>query len=72
MFYYLQAFSQQIKVPLLDGDPIPGVNIINTNWRWNINRFDGNFNRKISDGDVIEFSYIDFHYSTYSTMVKLT
>ena len=64
MFLFtLQAFSQQIKGTITsDGEPIPGVNIINTETGdGTLTDFDGNFIiEKVSDGDVIEFSYVGF------------
>jgi CobQ-like glutamine amidotransferase family enzyme len=64
MFLFtLQAFSQQVKGTITsDGDPIPGVNIINTETGdGTLTDFDGNFIiEKVSDGDEIEFSYVGF------------
>ena len=61
--FTLQAFSQQVKGTITsDGDPIPGVNIINTETgNGTLTDFDGNFIiEKVSDGDEIEFSYVGF------------
>ena len=61
--FTLQAFGQQLTGTVeVDGEPIPGVNIINnTTGNGTLTDFDGNFSiDNISEGDEIEFSYIGF------------
>ena len=61
--FTLQAFSQQLTGTVkVDGEPIPGVNIINnTTGNGALTDFDGNFSiNNVSEGDEIEFSYIGF------------
>tara|TARA_X000000950_G_scaffold177507_1_gene215399 strand:+ start:399 stop:3416 length:3018 start_codon:yes stop_codon:yes gene_type:complete len=61
--FTLQAFSQQLTGTVkVDGEPIPGVNIINIeSGTGTLSDFDGNFSiDNLSEGDEIEFSYIGF------------
>ena len=61
--FTLQTFGQQLTGTVeVDGEPIPGVNIINnTTGNGTLTDFDGNFSiDNISEGDEIEFSYIGF------------
>ena len=61
--FTLQAFSQQLTGTVeVDGEPIPGVNIINNSTgNGTLSDFDGNFSiDNLSEGDEIEFSYIGF------------
>lgn len=62
-FICFQAFSQEISGTVMsDGEPIPGVNIINnTDGKGTLTDFDGNFTlEEVSPGDEIEFSYLGF------------
>jgi iron complex outermembrane receptor protein len=62
-FICFQAFAQEISGTVMsDGEPIPGVNIINnTDGKGTLTDFDGNFTlEEVSPGDEIEFSYLGF------------
>ena len=62
-FASFQAYGQQISGTVMsNGEPIPGVNIINiTNGKGTLTDFDGNFTLdEVSEGDEVEFSYLGF------------
>ena len=63
VFIYFTSLRSAIDGTVeVDGEPIPGVNIINnTTGNGTLTDFDGNFSiDNISEGDEIEFSYIGF------------
>ena len=74
VFIYFTSLQSAIGTVEVDGEPIPGVNIINNSTgNGTLSDFDGNFSiDNLSEGDEIEFSYIGFTTQRVFTMVKQT